>query len=154
MFSLMATAILMTATIVGAQELPPNVTMTLDNEKEENASEPLPRLKALDTFSYNAGEVEAPGSVSHDFTFKNEGNAPLEIKEVKSGCGCLVANYDPFIQPGESGVISISMKLYPEWGGREISRTTWVITNDPNHRQIRLTMSAKAKAVAQDSADK
>lgn len=153
MFCLMASAIMMAAAMADAQELPPSVTMSIDNEKEK-VSEPLPKLKVLDNLNYNAGEVEVPGAVNHDFTFKNEGNAPLEIKEVKSGCGCLVANYDPLIQPGENGVISISMKLYPEWEGREVSRTTWVITNDPENRQIRLTLSAKAKMVAGTQAAK
>lgn len=145
-FCMIASAVMMTTTMAGAQDLPPNVTMTLKNDNKETASEPLPRLKVLDELAHNAGEVETPGSVDHNFTFKNEGDAPLEIKEVKSGCGCLIANYDPLIQPGENGVISISMKLYPEWEGREVSRTTWVITNDPENRQIRLTLSAKAKA--------
>jgi Protein of unknown function (DUF1573). len=122
-----------------AQQLPSSTVPSGETTK------PTPHM-VIDQIEYNAGEVDPATMITNKFTFKNEGDAPLEIKEVKSGCGCLIANYDPLIQPGENGVISISMKLYPEWEGREVSRTTWVITNDPENRQIRLTLSAKAKA--------
>lgn len=131
-----------------AQELPPNVSMTIEDKSKAPAADPAPQFKAVSELSFNAGEIDAPGSVDREFSFRNEGGAPLEIKEVKSGCGCLVASYDPIIQPGAEGVISISMKVYPEWDGREVSRTTWVMTNDPQNPQIRLTTSAKARAAA------
>ena len=65
----------------------------------------------------------------------------------------MVASYDPVIQPGSEGAISISMKIYPEWDGREVSRTTWVMTNDPRNPQIRLTTTAKAKSAAKVETD-
>lgn len=141
-------ALLLTCGPTQAQELPPNVTVILPDKAEENPApvSTAPRFRALSEPDHHAGEVEAPGAVNREFSFVNEGDAPLEIKEVRSGCGCLVTSYDPLIPPGARSAISISMKIYPEWNGREVSRTTWVITNDPINSQIRLTTSAVAKA--------
>jgi hypothetical protein len=43
-----------------------------------------------------------------EFTFTNKGDAPLVITNVKSSCGCTVANFtkDP-IPPGEKGKIDV-----------------------------------------------
>lgn len=129
-----------------AQEQAPKAAMTIEGKPQAPEAGPAPHFTAIDETDFHAGEVEAPGSVTRDFYFSNQGDAPLEILEVKNGCGCLSVSYDPIIPAGGEGHIIISMKIYPEWNGREISRTTWVMTNDPLNRQIRLTTTAKAKA--------
>ena len=46
---------------------------------------------------------------NREFTFTNTGNAPLVIANVKSSCGCTVANYtkEPIL-PGEKGKIDVT----------------------------------------------
>lgn len=42
------------------------------------------------------------------FTFKNNGNAPLVLTNVKSSCGCTVPNYSKApILPGDEGEITV-----------------------------------------------
>lgn len=122
----------------GAQQVPP----TKVPEGERLA--PHPRL-FLDQPAYEAGEVKAGTSVSHQFTFKNEGDAPLTISEVRAGCGCMVSDFDREVAPGGVGRVTITMKIYQEWAGHSLRRTAWVLTNDPVAPQIRLTMSAKVQ---------
>lgn len=52
---------------------------------------------------------ENGGSVSHDFTFTNTGDAPLVIIDINTNCGCTTAQYPQApISPGEQGVIVIT----------------------------------------------
>ncbi|RME94384.1 MAG: DUF1573 domain-containing protein [Bacteroidetes bacterium] len=58
------------------------------------------------TDRYNFGEVDAGAVITHIFTFTNTGSVPLVISDVRTTCGCTVADYprDP-IPPGGSGEI-------------------------------------------------
>lgn len=145
-WSLIAVGGFFIGSLAYAQEQAPKAAMTIEGQPQAPAAGPAPHFKALNETNFHGGEVETPGSVARDFSFINEGEAPLEIVEVKNGCGCLSVSYDPIIQPGGEGHITIAMKIYPEWSGREVRRTTWVMTNDPQNPQIRLTTTAKAAA--------
>ncbi|MDR2287089.1 MAG: DUF1573 domain-containing protein [Prevotellaceae bacterium] len=64
------------------------------------------KIQFSDT-KHDFGNVkEANGPVSHVFTFKNTGNAPLVIKNVETSCGCTSPEYtkEP-VQPGKSGTV-------------------------------------------------
>lgn len=57
--------------------------------------------------SYDFGSVqEENGPVSHEFLFKNTGELPLIISNVKASCGCTTPSWtkDP-VPPGETGTI-------------------------------------------------
>ncbi len=101
---------------------------------------PKPRLM-VEQPVYEAGDIEAGTQVSHEFLIRNEGDAPLEITEVKPGCGCSAAMFDRVVAPGETGRITISVKVYREWAGQELRKTAWVLTNDPLAPQLRLVVS-------------
>jgi hypothetical protein len=60
--------------------------------------------------SYDFGTVkEEAGKITHEFTFKNSGDAPLVIQNVVASCGCTVPTWskEP-IAPGATGVISVT----------------------------------------------
>lgn len=60
--------------------------------------------------SFNFGTIsEAGGKAIHVFNFKNTGNTPLILTNVRAGCGCTTPewNRQP-IAPGESGNIKVS----------------------------------------------
>lgn len=135
---LMMLAIWLAAASAGAQQV--SVTKVPAGE----SLEALPRL-ILDHPLHEAGEIEAGTTITHDFIVKNEGRAPLLISEVRAGCGCIVPAFDKEIAPGDSGKVTIAMKIYREWAGHSLRRTAWVMTNDPIAPQVRLTMNARIK---------
>lgn len=69
--------------------------------------------KATITFeetSHNFGTVnENAGKAVHNFTFKNTGNAPLILTNVRAGCGCTTPEWSRQpIAPGATGNIKVS----------------------------------------------
>lgn len=62
------------------------------------------------TTSHNFGSInENAGKVTFDFSFKNTGNVPLILTNVRAGCGCTtpVWSKEP-VAPGASGIIKVS----------------------------------------------
>jgi hypothetical protein len=58
---------------------------------------------------HNFGTIqEKNGKVSHDFTFRNTGRAPVVINDIFSACGCIgkVITKDP-VKPGGKGKVTI-----------------------------------------------
>ena len=54
------------------------------------------------------GEVKEGEKVSHDFTFKNEGTAPLILGNVMIACDCTTSEWPKQpIMPGKEGVIKV-----------------------------------------------
>ena len=76
---------------------------------------------------YDFGEIPQKKAVSVDFTFKNTGDAPLVITEVKTSCGCTATNYTKTaIAPGETS------KITAEYNAKKLgafSKTITVVTN-------------------------
>jgi Protein of unknown function (DUF1573) len=66
-----------------------------------------PRIEfATDVFNF--GKVSSGEVVRHDFVFTNVGDATLEIKEVRPGCGCTTAGtWDKRVEPGKTGTIPL-----------------------------------------------
>ncbi|KXS56349.1 MAG: hypothetical protein AMR96_03235 [Candidatus Adiutrix intracellularis] len=94
------------------------------------SSGPQPRL-LIDGVVFESDNL-IPGQVAeHTFVFKNEGDAPLEIMQVKPGCSCSVVSYDHIILPGGTGRITLAITVYQQWAGLQFRRTAWVLTNDP-----------------------
>lgn len=57
---------------------------------------------------FQFGEVDAGAVIEHTFQFTNSGSIPLVISDVRSTCGCTVANWpEEPIAPGEQGEIPV-----------------------------------------------
>lgn len=59
---------------------------------------------------HDFGKVqESVGTVSCEFTFKNDGNAPFVIQRVQASCGCTTPEYtsEPVL-PGKTGKIKVT----------------------------------------------
>ncbi|MEM1216586.1 MAG: DUF1573 domain-containing protein [Bacteroidota bacterium] len=57
---------------------------------------------------YDFGEVDAGAVIEHTYTFTNSGTVPLLISDVRSTCGCTVAEWPKApIAPGSSGRIPV-----------------------------------------------
>ncbi|MFL5730240.1 MAG: DUF1573 domain-containing protein [Cytophagaceae bacterium] len=67
--------------------------------------------------SFDFGDIKQGSIVSHIFKFKNSGNAPLIIKDVKSTCGCTIPEFSKGpIMPGAEGEISVTFNSLGKQG--------------------------------------
>lgn len=81
--------------------------------------------------------------IEHTFVIRNEGDAALEITEVRPACGCTVAEFDKSIAPGEAGKVSIKLKT-DNFAG-PISKPIAVFTNDSDNPKLQLVVKAQVK---------
>lgn len=100
--------------------------------------------RAVPTAPIKDFEVVSKGEVlSHDFSIRNDGDAALEISDVRPACGCTVARFDKTIAPGETGMVSIRLKTESFSG--PISKSVAVFTNDPENPKLQLVAKAQVK---------
>lgn len=79
---------------------------------------------------HDFGTVDDGKVVRHSFAFRNDGQAPLRIQRVRSGCGCLYARSSgPVFEPGETGTIEVAYQVRAR-SERELARV-FVESNDP-----------------------
>ncbi|UQZ90482.1 hypothetical protein C4J81_15210 [Deltaproteobacteria bacterium Smac51] len=114
---------------------------------EVSETGPQPKL-VIDSLSFEAEDIKPGSLIIHEFIIENHGEADLELKDVRPGCGCSVARYDKIIAPGASGKVDVQIRVYNEWAGQDISKSTWVLSNDPERPQITLTISGRVQAAA------
>lgn len=81
--------------------------------------------------TYDFGKIkEEGGKVTGRFVFTNVGNEPLELLNVRPGCGCTAANYSKGpIAPGEQGYIEATYNPYNRPGA--FNKNIRVTTNEP-----------------------
>ena len=104
----------------------------------------------VDKVVFEAGDIIPGTLVRHEFVIKNQGSADLELRDVRPSCGCTVADYDKLIAPGAEGKILVKVRVYREWAGQEISKSVWVLTNDPESPQTALTVRGRVLALGTD----
>jgi len=87
----------------------------------------------LSTDVWDFGEVYQWTNPSITVSIFNKGDEPLEIKDVKSSCGCTPTFLsDKTIKPGDKGFLKIDFSSYLSTGPvRKMVRLT---TNDPAHK--------------------
>jgi len=92
----------------------------------------------FDELVHKYGTITTGDKVSHQFKFKNTGNAPLVIKSVDVSCGCTFPSY-PFlpIEPGEEGAIDVTFDSTNKVGRQK--PTVTVVTNG-RPRTIKLNL--------------
>lgn len=96
---------------------------------------------------HDFGTVEKTAKPSYDFEIRNEGQAPLLIREVRPECSCTVASFDKSIAPGASGKVHIDFDPLEVAG--PLKKGAVVFTNDPAAPEIHLTMLATVKPALQ-----
>ncbi len=96
---------------------------------------------------FDFGTVADGAEVVHDFIIRNDGNAPLRIKKVKTVCGCTSVDYARVIQPGTEGVITIKASTRG-YGGKMFSKPITVFTNDPGAERFALRITGKVEPFA------
>ena len=90
--------------------------------------------------AYDFGTVASTQTVTHAFTLNNEGNAPLVIGRVVSGCGCTTAGINSnAVPPGSNCIVTVTMTMQGRDGPQH--KALYIASNDPLQPlfQLRLT---------------
>lgn len=82
------------------------------------------------------------GTVVHDFIIENQGNVPLLITDIRTGCACAVASHPKFILPNDKGKITITIDT-TGYGGRDFSRDIMITTNEPMNSMLKVGISGR-----------
>jgi hypothetical protein len=97
-----------------------------------------PRVQ-VDETTFNFGTMQRGTKKSHEFVFKNVGNAPLTLRVGSTSCKCALGTVgDAPIPPGES--VKVQLEWKAESGGGAYRQTATVETNDPVQSQVLLVV--------------
>ncbi|MBI9092009.1 MAG: DUF1573 domain-containing protein [Desulfobacterium sp.] len=116
---------------------------------------------SADTTKENSGGGQAPAvffpapefqftalaegeDMCHDFVIMNKGTEVLQVRDVKSTCGCTTVSYSKTIPPGGTGIISMKVDTRG-YGGKNLRKSIAVLTNDTATPEYRLTVSGPVK---------
>lgn len=90
---------------------------------------------------FHFGEIKSGDIVTHDFKFKNTGNAPLVINSASGSCGCTIPEYskDPIPQ-GKEGIIKVKFDSHNKSG--MVAKTVTILANTIPNTKV-LTISAE-----------
>lgn len=84
-----------------------NISATASGQENEAK---LPKFEFAES-NFDFGTINSGDEITHDFKFKNTGNADLIITQAKGSCGCTQPKYpEQPIPPGEEGVISVTFR--------------------------------------------
>lgn len=101
-----------------------------------------PRAVAVEPIK-EAGRVWKGEKIVHDFLIRNDGDAVLEITEVRAACGCTTTGHDRTIAPGQTGKVRAVVDTTTFNG--PIAKGVTVFTNDSEAPQIELTVRARVE---------
>ncbi len=91
--------------------------------------------------SHDFGKVKQGDVVTHEFTFRNEGSAPLVVERIETTCGCTAALVsEKRIAPGRDGRIKTTFDTRG-YSGR-MTRFLYVVSNDAANPRRELSVTA------------
>ena len=89
---------------------------------------------------WDFGKVVGGETVNHEFGFTNTGDQLLEIKDVKTTCGCATSGqWSRLVEPGKSG--SIPIELYTEGLNGTVSKSVSLVSNATNPPPVSLQIT-------------
>ena len=101
----------------------------------------------FDSERHDFGHVEEGSKAKVEFSFKNVGDADLEITKVDNSCGCADINIgSKKLAPGESSKITVVFRTIGCAG--KVNRRIDVYTNDPGHVGVGLRVSGVVDVIA------
>lgn len=93
-----------------------------------------------DTVDFGAFREGSRKTVEATFAIWNTGDRPLKVVDVRPGCGCTSVAFDSTIAPGATGTLRPTIDLTGITG--DMAKVVNIVTTDPDHRHLRLTMTA------------
>jgi uncharacterized cupredoxin-like copper-binding protein len=119
-------------------ELKLKIKANVISTKATASAAPVLHVPKID---HNFGKVKEGKIVEHTFKFTNRGNAPLNIKDVRTSCGCTAALLsNKQIEPGKEGTLKVELDTKNRLG--KLSRTITIVSNDVNEPNKILTIHA------------
>jgi uncharacterized protein DUF1573 len=121
------------------QAMAAGIALFLSTASAGMAGDGTPRLHVFQS-EIDLGTHRSGPSLWFPFKLRNEGSAPLEIKQIQLSCGCLSVTADRSIPPGKEITFNVQMATGSEDG--PVSKTIRVTTNDPQTPDATLTAKA------------
>lgn len=103
------------------------------------ASAAGPRLVASEP-KYDFGEIAQGAEVPFSFQLQNQGDAPLQIQDVRPSCGCTAALISANVVP-PGGTATIEGEVKTAGLQDRIAKTITVTSNDPSTPRLTLTVT-------------
>ena len=104
------------------------------------------------TESWDFGKIKQGKEATYEFVFTNTGDAPLNIKNVETSCGCAAALVsDKTVEPGKSGKIKVTFNSSGYAG--EVTKYVFVETDDPAASRVQLKLTASVDVPPQPRID-
>lgn len=101
----------------------------------------LAKINFTGGMAHNFGTIKSGSVVTHDFTFTNTGKSDLIIRKTQASCGCTATHPEKnVLKPGETSNIQVKFDTTGKQGKEQ--KTVTVITNDPDHTTLYLTIDA------------
>ena len=114
-----------------------NNPATASGNKQENA---MPKFEFEQT-DFDFGSIKSGDVVTHEFKFRNSGDADLVISQAKGSCGCTEPEYSKSpIKPGETSQIKVTFNS--EGMAGQLSKTVTLLANTIPNTKV-LTISAE-----------
>lgn len=99
-------------------------------------------IAVLEDNVFDFGTMEPHQRRIHTFVVRNEGTAPLELREGKSSCKCTIGDVgDNEVAPGEQTVVTLSWRSGE--GNRDFAHEAEVLTNDPDSPVLRCRIEGR-----------
>ena len=106
--------------------------------KDESLLMTAPQLK-MDRHSYDFGKIHEGEKLKLTVDLENIGKDVLEIRDVKTSCGCTVASLSSKkLNPGEQGKMDIELDTSDRIG--KMARTVTLYSNDPQNPEQTITL--------------
>lgn len=91
----------------GSEDISSSIEIPMNEDKAIDTSD-VAKIQFRET-ELSFDTIAHGDRITRAFNFTNTGNRPLLIYDVRTSCGCTVAEYPrDFIRPGESGKIEVS----------------------------------------------
>jgi hypothetical protein len=107
---------------------------------------PHPVIEVRET-TQDGGAVEEGTVVRYRFTVENQGDADLQVTQVRPSCGCTAPHWEKLIKPHGKGMIEAEFNSSHFHG--PITKHLTVFSNDPQRPQLELTITARVNPLVQ-----
>lgn len=99
----------------------------------------IPKVQIAGGTTHDFGTMQQGSKKTHTFMFKNIGTAPMNLEMGPTSCRCTIGSLkDSGLQPGEETGVTLEWKATGVLD--QFSQTATIITNDPDHRNVLLTV--------------